>query len=66
MLWRTGQRVRKHDSVFEGERTRPLSLVSALNKLNLENVPVEHFQRVNIKKSIFVSVSRDGEVKTEK
>jgi hypothetical protein len=46
-LWRTEQRVRKHDSVFEGERTRPLSLVTELIKLYLENVPVEHFQRAN-------------------
>jgi hypothetical protein len=40
-------RVRNPDRDFEGERTRPLSLVGSLNKLNLENVPVEHFQRVN-------------------
>jgi hypothetical protein len=45
-LRRTEKRVRKHDSVFEGERTRPLSLATALIKLYLENVPVEHFQRV--------------------
>jgi hypothetical protein len=46
--------VRKHDSVFEGERTRPLSLVTALIKLYLENVPVEHFQRVSTLKLIAV------------
>jgi hypothetical protein len=53
-LWRTEQRVRKHDSVFEGERTRPLSLVNAPSRLYLENVPVEHFQQVNTIKLISV------------
>jgi hypothetical protein len=48
------KRVRKHDSVFEGERTRPLSLVSVRRLLSLENVPVEHFQRVYTLK--FISV----------
>jgi hypothetical protein len=53
-LRRTVKRVRNHDSGFEGERTRPLSLVTTLNKLYLENVPVEHFQRVNTLKLISV------------
>jgi hypothetical protein len=44
------KRVRNPDRDFEGERTRPLSLVGALIKLYLENVPVEHFQRKKISK----------------
>jgi hypothetical protein len=56
-LWRTVMRVRTHDSGFEGERTRPLSLVNALIKLYLENVPVEHFQRVDTEKLISVGLT---------
>ena len=44
-FWRTGKVGEKSDSFSRAERTRPLRPVSRLNGWNLENVPVERFQR---------------------
>jgi hypothetical protein len=46
----------KNAAEVEEERKRPLSLISALIELNLENIPVEHFQRVNKLKLISIGL----------